>query len=66
VWLSSGKRQSYEHYSLAFQGCKKAKTSNILPIGDGNGFIIASMSMVAGNHNDAFKLKPISKPPSEI
>jgi transposase len=43
--------------AVAYQGRKKAKTSNILPIGDGNGFIIASTSLVAGNHNDAFNLK---------
>jgi transposase len=43
---------------VAYQGRKKAKTSNILPIGDANGFIIASTDIVAGNHNDAFNLKP--------
>lgn len=44
--------------SVAYQGRKKAKTTNILPITDGEGFIIASTSLIAGNHNDAFNLKP--------
>lgn len=43
--------------SVVYQGRKKAKTCNILPISDGNGFIIASTGIVAGNHNDAFNLK---------
>jgi hypothetical protein len=43
--------------SVAYQGRKKAKTTNILPITDGQGYIIASTGLVAGNHNDAFKLK---------
>jgi hypothetical protein len=29
-----------------------------LPITDANGFIIASTGLVAGNHNDAYNLKP--------
>ena len=44
--------------SVAYQGRKRAKTSNILPIIDANGYILASTGMVAGNHNDAFNLKP--------
>ena len=44
--------------SVAYQGRKKAKTTNILPITDANGFIIASTGLVAGNHNDAYNLKP--------
>jgi transposase len=44
--------------SVAYQGRKKAKTANILPITDANGFIIASTGLVAGNHNDAYNLKP--------
>lgn len=44
--------------SVAYQGRKKAKTTNILPITDGEGFIIASTDLIAGNHNDAFNLKP--------
>jgi len=43
--------------AVAYQGRKKAKTSNILPIADGNGYIIATTSIVAGNHNDAYQLK---------
>lgn len=43
---------------MAYQGRKKAKTTNILPITDGEGFIIASTDLIAGNHNDAFNLKP--------
>jgi transposase len=44
--------------SVAYQGRKKAKTTNILPITDGQGFIIASTDLIAGNHNDAYNLKP--------
>jgi transposase len=43
--------------SVAYQGRKKAKTSNILPLTDKKGFIIASTTIIAGNHNDAFELK---------
>jgi hypothetical protein len=44
--------------SVAYQGRKKAKTSNILPISDANGYISASTAIIAGNHNDAYNLKP--------
>jgi hypothetical protein len=44
--------------SVAYQGRKRAKTTNILPITDMNGFIVASTQPIAGNHNDAFHLKP--------
>lgn len=44
--------------SVAYQGRKKAKTSNILPLTDKNGNILASTDIIAGNHNDAFNLKP--------
>jgi transposase len=44
--------------SVAYQRRKKGKTSNILPITDGNGYIIASTGIIAGNHNDAYQLKP--------
>lgn len=44
--------------SVAYQGRKKAKTSNILPIFDKHGYVLASTDLVAGNHNDAFHLKP--------
>ena len=44
--------------SVVYQGRKKAKTSNILPIFDKHGYVLASTDIVAGNHNDAFNLKP--------
>ena len=44
--------------SVAYQSRKKAKTSNILPFTDGNGYVIACTGIVAGNHHDAFQLKP--------
>jgi transposase len=44
--------------SVAYQGRKKAKTSNILPLTDAMGNMMASTEIVAGNHNDAFHLKP--------
>jgi transposase len=44
--------------AVAYQGRKKAKTSNILPITDGKGYILASTGIIAGNHNDSFNLKP--------
>jgi transposase len=43
---------------VAYQTRKRAKTSNILPMTDHNGYIIATTDIVAGNHNDAFALKP--------
>jgi len=43
--------------AVAYQGRKKARTSNILPITNHNGYVIATTDIVAGNHNDAFNLK---------
>ena len=43
--------------SVAYQGRKKAKTTNILPMTDGSGFIIASTGLIAGNRHDALNLK---------
>ena len=43
---------------VAYQGRKKGKTSNILPITDRNGLIVASTGILAGNHNDSYELKP--------
>jgi hypothetical protein len=43
--------------SVAYQGRKKGKTSNILPIMDAKGYVVASTGIIAGNHNDAFNLK---------
>jgi transposase len=42
---------------VAYQGRKKAKTSNILPMADANGSIVASTGIMAGNHHDAYNLK---------
>ena len=44
--------------SVVYQHRKRAKTSNILPITDANGYILASIGIVAGNRHDAFNLKP--------
>ena len=44
--------------AVAYQGRKKAKTTNILPMTEAAGFIIASTGLIAGNHNDAYQLKP--------
>ena len=43
--------------AVAYQGRKKAKTTNVLPVTDANGFIVASTGVLAGNHNDAYQLK---------
>ncbi|MGQ9850852.1 MAG: transposase [Aggregatilineaceae bacterium] len=43
--------------SVAYQGRKRAKTSNILPIIDANGYIVACTGVIAGHHHDAFDLK---------
>jgi hypothetical protein len=43
--------------SVVYQHRKRAKTSNILPISDANGFILASTGIVAGNRHEAFNLK---------
>jgi transposase len=43
---------------VAYQDRKKAKTTNILPMTDAEGFIVASTGLIAGNHNDAYQLKP--------
>jgi transposase len=44
--------------AVSYQGRKRAKTSNILPITDRKGYILASTDIVAGHPNDAFDLKP--------
>lgn len=41
---------------VAYQARKRAKTSNILPITERNGYVIATTGIVAGNHHDAFEL----------
>ncbi len=43
--------------SVAYQPRKRAKTSNILPMTDANGYIIASTGIIAGEHHDSFNLK---------
>lgn len=43
--------------SVAYQGRKKGKTCNILPVMDKHGYVVASTGILAGNHNDAFDLK---------
>jgi hypothetical protein len=42
---------------VAYQGRKKAKTSNILPVTDQQGYIIATTTLMAGNHHDSYELK---------
>jgi transposase len=42
--------------AVAYQGRKKAKTSNIIPLTDANGYIIATSEAIAGNHNDSYHL----------
>jgi DDE superfamily endonuclease len=42
---------------VAYQGRKKAKTCNILPIMDKHGYVVASTGILSGEHNDAFNLK---------
>lgn len=44
--------------SVAYQHRKRAKTCNILPITDAQGYVLASTGMIAGHHRDAFDLKP--------
>jgi transposase len=42
--------------SAVYQQRKRAKTTNILPMVEANGFIIATSPIIAGNHNDAYEL----------
>lgn len=42
--------------SVAYQGRKKGKTCNILPLMDKRGYVVASTGIIAGQHNDAFNL----------
>ena len=44
--------------SVEYQYRKRTKTSNILPIVDAKGAIIATTGIIAGNRHDAFNLKP--------
>jgi transposase len=43
--------------SVKYQGRKKAKTSNILPVTEKMGYIVATTQIIAGNHHDSFELK---------
>lgn len=43
--------------SVAYQHRKRAKTCNILPITDVQGYVLASTGIIAGQHHDAFCLK---------
>ena len=43
--------------AVAYQGRKKAKTSNILPVTDKVGNILGYLPLTAGNHNDGYQLK---------
>ena len=43
---------------VAYQHRKRAKTSNILPITEGKGYVVATTGIVAGNHHDALDLQP--------
>ena len=43
--------------SVAYQPRKRAKTSNVIPITEAKGYIVATTQIVAGNHHDAFDLK---------
>ena len=44
--------------SVAFQHRKKARTSNILILTDGNGIPVASGGILCGNHNDLYQVVP--------
>ena len=43
---------------MTYQGRKRAKTSNILPVTDRHGFVLATTEIVAGHHNDQYELCP--------
>lgn len=44
--------------SVVYQGRKKAKTCNLLPLTEACGFIIGLCHLLPGNHNDTYNLKP--------
>ena len=44
--------------AVAYQGRKKAKTSNMLILTDNQGVPLACSNPIAGNHNDAYELVP--------
>lgn len=44
--------------SVVYQGRKKAKTCNLLPLTEACGFVIGLCHLLPGNHNDTYNLKP--------
>jgi len=42
---------------VQYQKRKKAKTSNILPITEKNGYVLATSEIFSGNHNDSFEFE---------
>jgi hypothetical protein len=44
--------------SVVYQGRKKAKTCNLLPLTEACGFILGLGHLLPGNHNDTYNLKP--------
>jgi hypothetical protein len=44
--------------SVVYQGRKKAKTCNLLPLTEACGFVIGLCHLLPGNHNDSYNLKP--------
>ena len=42
--------------SVAYQRRKRGKTSNVIPVVEANGFIVATTDILPGNHNDAYQL----------
>ncbi len=44
--------------AVAYQGRKKAETSNMLILTDNQGFPLTCSDPIEGNHNDAFNLVP--------
>jgi transposase len=44
--------------SVVYQGRKKAKTCNLLPLTEACGFVIGLCHLLPGNHNDSYHLKP--------
>jgi transposase len=43
--------------SVSYQGRKRAKTSNLLSMCNGQGYIVACLGILAGRHHDAFEIK---------
>jgi transposase len=44
--------------SVLYQGRKKAKTCNLLPLTEACGFVIGLCHLLPGNHKDSYNLKP--------